>query len=118
MCIVHTVKYAGCEHIHSYAKLVHADAAYCAHQRVLHDGTSTEQHKCPVCVKEDLKLAHVVGESLGTNRWHSDEANCRQQRKQTEALASQTTCIESPVMEVLENHFAEPTIIHEEFGRV
>lgn len=79
MCIVHTVKYAGCEHIHSYAELVHADAAYCAHQQVLHDGTSTEQHKRPVCMKKDLKLAHVVGES-----WNQPRAQRRGELRRVE----------------------------------
>jgi hypothetical protein len=53
MCIIHTVRYASCNHVHSYAELVHENAIYCPDQQVAHDGITKSQDECPDCVKTD-----------------------------------------------------------------
>jgi hypothetical protein len=51
MCIIHTVRYASCNHVHSYIELVHENAIYCPDQQVAHDGITKSQDECPDCVK-------------------------------------------------------------------
>ena len=64
MCIVHTARYAGCAHVHSYTELVHEDAIYCPNQQAIYDGVSTEQEKCPGCVKQDQELRRAMSEPV------------------------------------------------------
>jgi hypothetical protein len=60
MCIVHTVRYAGCNHVHSYTELVHENAIYCRDQQVAHDGITKSQDKCPDCVRTDQELLRSI----------------------------------------------------------
>ena len=53
MCIIHTVRYTSCNHVHSYTELVHENVIYCPDQQVAHDGITKSQDKCPDCVKTD-----------------------------------------------------------------
>src|SRR3954451_17291165 len=53
MCIIHTVRYASCNHVHSYIELIHENAIYCPDQQVAHDGITKSQDKCSECVKTD-----------------------------------------------------------------
>ena len=84
MCVTHTVRYLGCPHIHSYATVIHEDAAYCGNQQVIHDGFSRWNEKCPVCVSgegddisrlNDVKASGLsppdVDDGLGKSRARS-----------------------------------------------
>ena len=56
MCIVHTARYASCNHVHSYTELVHENAIYCPDQQVVHARITKSGDKCPDCVKTDQEL--------------------------------------------------------------
>jgi hypothetical protein len=54
------VRYASCNHVHSYTKLIHEMAIYCPDQHVVHVGITKSKDKCPDCVKTDQELLLLI----------------------------------------------------------
>ena len=66
MCVVHTIRFRTCSHVHSYTSLVHTDAFYCGDQRVVDDGISRDQAACPQCAGRRVQTQRPeIGIMLG-----------------------------------------------------
>ena len=94
MCLVHIVRYAGCDHVHSYAEFVHEDAAYCPNQQVIHNGMAKEQDKCSDCIKKDRELSRAMKECLEAGQ--DDSSNSSGSKTGSEAATE---------LEFVENYF-------------
>ena len=102
MCIIHTVRYANCNHVHSYTSLVHENAIYCPDQQVAHDGITKSQDKCPDCVK------------TGQKRLHSMEGDRKDDGSDLCGTKTGSTRVEDggEGLEVVEDNFADGSQAH------